>query len=131
MMRPMLFNFFKLTFGAPASFEPREEAQFLDDYSRRFLAHRRAISLLAVVYWSAFAFWDIAQAADNDQFQLVLTYVLALRIVGSVCLAGCAWLTFRKSFVNERYATHVLIATVAIPYALLGLMLLLVPFPIN
>ena len=131
MVRTLL-DFFKSTFSAPDPFQPSSaEEQFLDDYARRFLAHRRAISILAVVYWSAFTVWDIAQASQNDQFQGVLTSVLALRLLGIVCLAGCAWLSFRKSFVNEHYATHVLIATVAIPYVLLGLMLLLVPFPIN
>jgi two-component system, sensor histidine kinase len=127
-----LLNFFKITFGAPDPFQPRSaEQQFLDDYARRFLAHRRAISILAVVYWSAYTFWDIAQASQSDQFQGVLTPVLTLRLLGVVGLAACAWLTFQKSFANERYATGVLIATVTIPYVLLGLMLLLVPFPIN
>ena len=114
-MSRILFDFFKSTFSAPDHFEPNSaEQQFREDYSRRFLAHRRAISILAVVYWSAFTVWDIAQAFQNDEFQRVLTYVLALRIFGSACLAGCAWLSFRKSFVNEHYATNVLIATVAI-----------------
>ena len=131
-MRRMLLDFFKVTFSAPDRFEPNSaEEQFLDDYARRFLAHRRAISILAVVYWTAFTVWDIAQALQNDQFQNVLTYVLALRCLGIVCLAGCAWLSFQKSFVNERYATGVLIAMVGTAYLLLGLMLLLVPFPIN
>jgi signal transduction histidine kinase/CheY-like chemotaxis protein len=125
-------DFFKFTFGAPDSFQPRAaEEQFLNDYARRFLAHRRAISILAVVYWSAYTVWDIAQASQNDQFQRVLTSVLALRLLGIVCLAACTWLTFQKSFANERFATGVLIAMVGIAYVLLGLMLLLVPFPIN
>ena len=128
----ILLDFFKFTFGAPDPFQPGSaEQQFLDDYARRFLAHRRAISILAVVYWSAYTFWDIAQASQSDQFQGVLTPVLTLRLLGVVGLAACAWLTFQKSFANERYATAVLIVTVTIPYVLLGLMLLLVPFPIN
>ena len=128
----MLFNFLKFTFSATDCFEPRAvEEQFRVDYAKRFLAHRRAISILAVVYWSAFMAWDIAQSADNDQFKRVLPYVLALRILGTVCLSVCAWLSFRKSFADERYATNVLLATVAIPYVLLGLMLLLIPFPVN
>jgi hypothetical protein len=74
--------------------------------------------------------WDFAQTLQNDEFRRILPYVLALPILGSV-LSGCAWLSFRKSFVNESCATNVLMATVGIPYALLGLMLLLVPFLIN
>jgi hypothetical protein len=82
----ILFDFFKSTFNAPDHFEPSSaERQFLDDYARRFLAHRRAISILAVVYWSAFTVWDIAQASQNSEFRGVLTSVLALRILGSVC----------------------------------------------
>ena len=131
-MHRTVLDFLKFTFGAPDSFQPRSaEEQFLDDYAKRFLAHRRAISILAVVYWSAYTFWDIAQASQSDQFKGVLTPVLTLRLLGVVGLAACAWLTFQKSFANERYATGVLIATVTIPYVLLGLMLLLVPFPIN
>jgi signal transduction histidine kinase/CheY-like chemotaxis protein len=127
-----LWDFFKFTFGAPDPFQPRAaEEQFLQDYARRFLAHRRAISILAVVYWSAYTVWDIAQASQNDQFQGVLTPVLTLRLLGVVGLAACAWLTFQKSFAHERFATGVLIAMVSIAYVLLGLMLLLVPFPIN
>ena len=57
-----LFDFFKFTFSAPDSFRPDSaEEQFLHDYARRFLAHRRAISILAVAYWSAFMAWDIAR----------------------------------------------------------------------
>ena len=127
-----LVDFLKFTFTAPDRFEPKAaEEQFLQDYARRFLAQRRAISILGAVYWSAFCAWDIAQAVGSDQFRRVLPYVLALRIVGIIGLAGCAWLSFRKSFVDERYATGVLIAMVSIAYLLLGLMLLLVPFPTN
>lgn len=127
-----LFDFLKFTFAAPDRFQPdAAEEQFLQDYARRFLAQRRAIAILGVVYWSAFCAWDIAQAHGNDQFRHVLPYVLALRVLGIVGLAGCAWLSFRKAFVDERYATGVLISMVGIAYLLLGLMLLLVPFPTN
>src|SRR5215467_9141297 len=116
-MRRILLDFLKFTFSAPDRFQSQgAEEQFLHDYAKRFLAHRRAISILAVVYWSAFTAWDIAQSADNDQFKRVLPYVLALRILGTMCLFVCAWLSFRKSFADERYATNVLIATVTIPY---------------
>jgi signal transduction histidine kinase/CheY-like chemotaxis protein len=131
-MRRILLDFLRFTFSAPNRFEPDSaEEQFLKDYARRFLAHRRAMAILAVVYWSTYMVWDIAQAFQNDDFRRVLPYVLALRILGIVCLAACAWLSFRKSFAEERYATKVLMATVTIPYALLGFMLLLVPFPTN
>jgi hypothetical protein len=124
----MLFDFLKITFSAPDRFEPNSaEEQFLDDYARRFLTHRRAISILAVVYWTAFTGHRLL---CKRSIRNVLTYVHS-SFLGSVCLAGCAWLSFRKAFVNEHCATNVLIATVAIPYGLLGLMLLLVPFPIN
>ena len=127
-----LLPFLKQTFSAPARFEPNSaEEQFLDDYARRFLAHRRAISILGTVYWSAFMVWDIAQALHNDRFQHVLVYVLVLRSIGIACLAGCAWLSFQKSFAREGYATRVLIAMVGAAYLLLGLMLLLIPYPIN
>jgi len=126
------FEFFKVTFSAPNRFEPASaEEKFLCDYAKRFLAHRRAMSVLAVVYWSAFSLWDLAQALQSDQFQHVVAYVLALRLLGMVCLAGCAWLSFRKAFANERYATAVLISMVGSAYFLLGLMLLLLPFPMN
>ena len=131
-MGRMLLDFLKFTFSAPDRFEPNAaEEQFLEDYANRFLAQRRAISILAVVYWSAFAVWDIAQGLRSDQFQHVLPYVLALRFLGIVGLAGCVRFSFRKSFVDERYATRVLITMAGTAYLLLGLMLLLVPFPTN
>jgi two-component system, sensor histidine kinase len=132
MVGHALFDFLKFTFSAPARFERNAaEEQFLQDYAKRFLAQRRAISILAVVYWSAFSVWDIAQALGSEQFRRILPDVLALRFLGIVGLAGCAWLTFRKSFVDERYATRVLMTMVGIAYLLLGLMLLVVPFPTN
>jgi signal transduction histidine kinase len=126
------FEFFKVTFSAPNRFEPASaEEKFLCDYAKRFLAHRRAMSILAVVYWSAFSLWDLAQAFQSDQFQHVVAYVLVLRLLGTICLVSCAWLSFRKEFANERYATAVLISMVGSTYILLGLMLLLLPFPMN
>lgn len=131
MLRNFL-QFFKLTFRAPDSFEPDStEQEFLRDYGKRFLAHRRAIAILAAVYWSAYVVWDIFQALQSSEFQRVLSYVMLLRLIGVACLTGYACLSFKKSFVNEHYATRVLIAMVATAYVLLGLMLLLVPFPTN
>ena len=127
-----LVDFLKFTFSAPDRFAPNAaEEQFRQDYARRFLAQRRAISILGTVYWAAFSVWDIAQALGSDQFRRILPYVLALRFLGIAGLAACALLTFRKSFVDERHATGVLIAMVGIAYLLLGFMLLLVPFPTN
>ena len=131
MLRNFL-QFFKLTFRAPDPFEPDStEQEFLRDYGKRFLAHRRAISILAAVYWSAYVVWDLFQALQSSEFQRVLSYVVLLRLIGVVCLTGYACLSFKQSFVNDHYATRVLIAMVATAYFLLGLMLLLVPFPIN
>jgi two-component system, sensor histidine kinase len=128
----MLLDFLKFTFGPPERFEPHAaEAEFLQVYARRFLSYRRAVSVLAVVYWSAYIIWDIAQALQSEEFKRVLPYVLALRCLGIVFLAGCAWLTFQKSFSDERYATRVIIAMVGSAYLLLGSMLLAVPFPTN
>ena len=124
-------QFLRLTFRAPDPFEPEIEQEFLRDYAQRFHAHRRAISILAVVYWSAYMVWDLFQALQSPEFQRVLWYVALLRCFGAVCLIGCACLSFGQSFNNEHYATRVLIAMVATAYLLLGLMLLLVPFPIN
>jgi signal transduction histidine kinase/CheY-like chemotaxis protein len=127
-----LVDFLKFTFSAPDRFARNAvEEQFRQDYARRFLAQRRAISILGTVYWAAFSVWDIAQALGSDQFRRILPYVLALRFLGIAGLAACASLTFRKSFVDERHATGVLIAMVGIAYLLLGFMLLLVPFPTN
>ena len=126
-----ILQFFKLTFRAPDPFEPETEQEFLRDYAQRFHAHRRAISILAVAYWSAYMVWDLFQALQSPEFQRVLWYVALLRCFGAVCLIGCACLSFGQSFNNEHYATRVLIAMVATAYLLLGLMLLLVPFPIN
>ena len=125
-------QFFRLTFRAPDPFEPHStEQEFLRDYAQRFLAHRRAISIMAVVYWSAYLVWDLFQALQSSEFQRVLSYVVLLRCCGVVCLAGCACLSFRPSFINEHYATRVLITMVSSAYLLLGLILVLVPFPIN
>ncbi len=115
-----VLQFFRLTFRAPDPFEPDStEQEFLRDYAQRFLAHRRAISIMAVVYWSAYLVWDLFQALQSSEFQHVLSYVLLLRLFGVVCLTGYACLSFQKSFVNEHYATRVL------------LILIVVPFPIN
>ena len=55
MLRKLL-QFVRLTFRAPDPFEPYStEQEFLRDYAQRFLAQRRAISIMAVVYWSAYA----------------------------------------------------------------------------
>jgi signal transduction histidine kinase len=125
-------QFFRLTFRAPDPFEPHStEQEFLRDYAQRFLAHRRAISIMAVVYWSAYLVWDLFQALQSSEFQRVLSYVVLLRCCGVVCLTACACLSFRPSFINEHYATRVLITMVSSAYLLLGLILVLVPFPIN
>ena len=59
-------DFLKFTFGAPDRFASNAaEEQFLQDYARRFLSQRRAISILGTVYWSAFSVWDIAQALGS------------------------------------------------------------------
>jgi signal transduction histidine kinase len=127
-----LLQFLRLTFRAPDPFEPYStEQEFLHDYAQRFLAQRRAISIMAVVYWSAYLVWDIFQSFQNSDFQRVLSYVVLLRLFGVLCLTGYACLSFKQAFVNEHHATRVLIAMVATAYFLLGLMLLLVPFPIN
>jgi signal transduction histidine kinase len=127
-----LLQFLSLTFRAPDPFEPHSiEQEFLRDYAQRFLAQRRAIAIMAVVYWSAYLVWDIFQALQNSEFQQVLSYVVLLRLFGVLCLTGYTWLSFGKAIVNEHHATRVLIAMAATAYFLLGLMLLLVPFPIN
>jgi two-component system, sensor histidine kinase len=127
-----ILQFLKLTFRSPDPFEPHStEQEFLRDYAQRFLAHRRAISIMAVVYWSAYLVWDLFQALQSSEFQHVLSYVLLLRLFGVVCLTGYACLSFQKSFVNEHYATRLLIAMISTAYLLLGLILIVVPFPIN
>jgi hypothetical protein len=45
-----LFEFFKVRFSAPNPFDPGPvEEKFQSDYAKRFLAHRRAMAVLAVM----------------------------------------------------------------------------------
>ena len=68
MLRQLL-AILQTTFRAPDPFEPEIEQEFLRDYGKRFLAHRRAISILAAVYWSAYVVWDLFQALQSSEFQ--------------------------------------------------------------
>ncbi|WP_232316332.1 hypothetical protein [Candidatus Burkholderia verschuerenii] len=111
--------------------DPDLEAQFLEDHSQRFCAFRRASTLLALVMWTCFLWWDVSFARGNNALDARLPEILVVRFVGIVLLIISAYLVLRPSFRSHEMSQRVILCSI---YGLLCLILSLVaitPAPYN
>jgi two-component system, sensor histidine kinase len=111
--------------------DPALEAQFLEDHSERFCAFRRASTLLALVLWTCFLWWDFSFASNNVLLRERLPYILIVRIAGFLLLIVSAILVFRPSFRTHAMSQRVILCGI---YGLLCMIIALVaitPAPYN
>lgn len=109
------------------------ESAFLQDYSQRFAAFRRAAIVLGLLLWSAFVWWDWFAFHSNPGLfsALILRQVLLLRALGIGILLGMFWLSLGPRFKTDGYAHWMLLSGVfLIAMCLIG-MVMLVPAPLD
>jgi len=102
-LRGRAIGFLKQMFWPPPPFDaPDQEAEFLVDYAERFVTHRRAAILLALLTWILYSTWDFFYALHGEEFRRSLVTIFVLRSLGAIYLAIVAVILVRPSVVNVR-----------------------------
>ncbi len=117
----------------PKPFPSRREREFRLAYAKRFLTHRRATLLIALITWSIFGYWDWlnydAQVWPYTTQMFVINSML--RIAGAIVIFICLVLFWKKDIHNEKIASVFLSGTATFCSFMVILMLFVVPTPIN
>lgn len=131
-LRRRFTRFVRLAFFPPKRFDPPElEKAFLTDYARRFASHRRAAAILALATWTTYFGWDWFHAHFNTRFADYLMPMMALRALGTISIASCIALLSMDRLLDDRKATWVLGFAGTSAYAILVVMMFILPFPYN
>lgn len=121
------------TLVPPKPFPTRQENEFRLAYSKRFLTHRRATLLIALITWLIFGYWDWTNF-DSQVWPYtaqMFTINSALRVAGAVVIFICLVLFWKKDIHNEKVASILLSSTGTFCCLMVVIMLSVVPPPIN
>lgn len=121
------------TLVPPKPFPTRQENEFRLAYSKRFLTHRRATLLIALITWLIFGYWDWINFDSQvwpytDQMFFINSI---LRLAGAVVIFICLVLFWKKDIHNEKVASILLSGTGTFCCLMVIMMLSVVPPPIN
>lgn len=121
------------TLVPPKPFPTRQENEFRLAYSKRFLTHRRATLLIALITWFIFGYWDWINF-DTQVWpyttQMFITNTI-LRLAGAIVIFICLVLFWKKDIHNEKVASILLSGTGTFCCFMVTMMLSVVPPPIN
>jgi signal transduction histidine kinase/CheY-like chemotaxis protein len=130
---PKISNAILETLVPPKPFPTRQENEFRLEYSKRFLTHRRATLLIALITWLIFGYWDWVNY-DSQVWpyttQMFITNSM-LRLAGAIVIFICLVLFWRKDIHNEKLASILLSSTGTFCCLMAIMMLFIVPSPIN
>lgn len=116
----------------PARFEdPQVEAEFTEDYGRRFADFRRAALVLGTLIWVCFGFWEIRLAQSSAVFRPYFPEVFAFRWAGALGATVGIVLAFRLAFHRDKVAHWILLSGLAFMCLCLLMQTVLAPRPFN
>lgn len=121
------------TLVPPKLFPTRQENEFRLAYSKRFLAHRRATLLIALITWLIFGYWDwINFDSQVWPYTAQMFFINSiLRAAGATVIFICLVLFWKKDIHNEKVASILLSGTGTFCCLMVIMMLSVVPPPIN
>lgn len=130
--RRRAIRFLGRSFLPPKPFEPPAlEQRFHLDYARRFAAHRRGAAILALLTWITYFGWDYFHATYNTKFADYLFWMMTLRALGTLAIAASIAALSIKRLRDNRSATLILGFAGTSAYAILVVMMFILPFPYN
>lgn len=117
-------------FVPPRPFSSIEiEQEFIYEYSRKFLAHRRTAIIIGFCTWIAYMGWDFFHAYMNPEFAKVSQQIYTLRILGIMILGILTRLMYSQLGAEENKAVIILGSAVCVCYMLILMMIHIMPFP--
>lgn len=121
------------TLVPPKPFPTRQENEFRLAYSKRFLTHRRATLLIALITWLIFGYWDWINF-DSQVWPYTTQMFFTnstLRVAGAVVIFICLVLFWKRDIHDEKVASILLSGTATFCSFMVIIMLFVVPPPIN
>ena len=121
------------TLVPPKPFPLRQEKEFRTVYAKRFLTHRRATLLIALIAWLIFGYWDWLNydAQVWPYSTQMFATISILRALGTIAIFICLVLFWKKNIYDEKLASTLLSSATTFCSLMVVMMLFIVPHPVN